>query len=444
MRVNSLPCDPGRAGWNAILPPEPPRPSLEGEETADWLVIGAGFAGLSAARRLRQLRPDDRIAILEASRVGEGPAGRNSGFMIDLPHVLQSRHYGGKADEDRRQTALNRAAIAFAADAAAEYAMGEEAFSRAGKVNAAATAKGLRHNEAYARHLAALGEPHTLLSASEMAEMSGTTYYRGGLFTPGCAMIQPALYIRSLAHGVVSNRTTLWEGSPVIALDRVGGAWRAATPRGSVTAPRVILGINGHAESFGLFRRKLLHVFLYASMTRALGADEVARLGGSRRWGLTPADPMGSTVRRVSGTGGDRIVVRNRVTYDPSLAVDEARIARMGQDHDRAFVARFPQLAGVAMEFRWAGRICLSRNNAPAFGEVADGVISACCCNGLGTAQSTAAGMLAADLAVGVRSDALDAMLAQPAPTRLPPEPFATIGGKAVVRWREARAGREL
>ncbi|MCA9772984.1 MAG: FAD-dependent oxidoreductase, partial [Myxococcales bacterium] len=49
-------------------------------------IIGAGFAGLAAARRLAQLRPQDTVVILEARAVAEGPAGRNSGFMIDLPH----------------------------------------------------------------------------------------------------------------------------------------------------------------------------------------------------------------------------------------------------------------------------------------------------------------------------------------------------------------------
>ena len=74
----------------------------------------------------------------------------------------------------------------------------------------------------------------------------------------------------------------------------------------------MILAVNGHAESFGYFERRLMHVFTYASMTRALTVDEVARLGGAPIWGATPADPMGTTVRRISGVGGDRIVIRNR------------------------------------------------------------------------------------------------------------------------------------
>jgi glycine/D-amino acid oxidase-like deaminating enzyme len=118
MDVRDLPKDPGTTGWNAILPPEPARPELEGSHSADWLVIGAGFAGLAAARRLKERRPGDTIAVVDATRVGYGPAGRNSGFMIDLPHDLQSEDYGGSVEADRRRTAMNRAAIEFAAGAA--------------------------------------------------------------------------------------------------------------------------------------------------------------------------------------------------------------------------------------------------------------------------------------------------------------------------------------
>ena len=76
IEVKRLPEDPGPAAWNALLPPRPPPRILDENTTADWLVIGAGFAGLAAVRRLAQLRAGDRIVMLEASRVGEGPAGR--------------------------------------------------------------------------------------------------------------------------------------------------------------------------------------------------------------------------------------------------------------------------------------------------------------------------------------------------------------------------------
>ncbi|WP_299405248.1 FAD-binding oxidoreductase [uncultured Roseobacter sp.] len=443
MKVTRLPRDPGPAGWHCLLPDAHLPTPLEETTTADWLVIGAGFAGLSAARRLSQLCPGDRVVILEASRVGEGPAGRNSGFMIDLPHDLASENYGGTLSADAAQTADNRRAIEFAAEIAADFELPKEAFSRSGKINAAATTKGQTHNSDYARHLTALGEDHELLDAEHMQDLTGSSYYQGGLFTPGTAMIQPALYVRSVADGLRSNRVTLHELSPVTSLTRRGD-WVAETPKGKVTAPNVILAVNGHLESFGHMTGRLMHVFTYASMTAALSAEECARLGGAPEWGLTPADPLGTTVRRISGTGGDRIVIRNRFTFDPSMEVDDRRIEQVGRDHDRAFAARFPMLGGVRMAYRWGGRLCLSLNNVQVIGELEPGLWSACCQNGLGTAKGTLAGVLAAEAANGVASDALQRAMSAPLPKRLPPAPLARIGASLRLRWGEARAGKEL
>ncbi len=443
MKVTRLPRDPGPSGWNEILPAPEPARELEERTTADFLVIGGGFAGLAATRRLAQLHPEARVVLLEAKRIGEGPAGRNSGFMIDLPHDLASDDYGGALEADLAQTRANRAGIDFAAGMAEDFGLGEEAFTRSGKTNAAATEKGHRHNVDFARHLSEMGEAHQMLDAAQMREITGSAYYVSGLFTPGAAMIQPALFVRGVAKGLRSNRVRVFENSPVTELRREG-AWNAVTARGRVVAPKVILAVNGHANSFGFFKGRLLHVFTYASMTRALADDEVRKLGGAPRWGVTPADPMGTTVRRISGTGGDRIVIRNRFTCDPSMEVSAARIARVGLDHDRAFAARFPGLKNVGMEYRWGGRLCLSWNSVPAMGEVDEGLFSACCQNGLGTAKGTMLGKVTAELASGHGSQLLDEMQALDAPKRLPPAPITFLGANATIRWSERRAGREM
>lgn len=444
MRVKRLPDDPGLSGWRAILPDASPGLALEAELKADYLVIGAGFSGLSAARRLRQHDAKAKIVVLEARGIAEGPAGRNSGFMIDLPHDLSSENYGGSKDKDRLQIKMNRAAIAFAQEAATVYSMPKGVLEASGKVNAAASETGMAHNRAYSKHLESLGEPHELLDADQMRELTGSSYYPGGLRTPGTVLIQPAHYVRCLAEGLRNEAVQVFENSPVTSLKRDDGVWVAATPNGSVQAEKVILATNGHVESFGHFRRRLVHIYLYASMTRALNKEELKQLGGARRWGLTPSDPLGSTVRRISGKGGDRIVVRNRVTYNPSMRADPNRMQRLCQSHDASFAVRFPQLSAVTMEYRWGGQLCLSRNGVPAFGEMETNLYSACCQNGLGSTRGTLSGMLAADLSCGVNSELLVAQLELPKPSRLPPEPFASIGANSVLWWGERKAGAEL
>ena len=441
--VSRLPVDPGPAAWNELLPDAAPAQSVEGKQTADWIIIGAGFAGLAAARRLSQLCPTDRIVILEARRVAEGPAGRNSGFMIDLPHDLSSSDYGGAREKDHVLTADNRHAIAFASEMADDFGLGEEIFSKCGKINGAATAKGVAHNREYAAHLASIGEPSDMLDAQSMKELTGADYYLGGLYTAGTAIIQPAAFVRGVAKGLSSDRVKIFEDSPVTGLQRCGD-WTATTDAGKVTAPKVILAVNGHLDSFGFFKNQLMHVFTYASMTRPLAHEEMARLGGKRIWGITPADPMGTTVRRISSQDGDRIVVRNRFTFDPSMEVTALRIARVAKDHDRAFTARFPMLVGVDMQYRWGGRLCLSRNNVSVVREVDQGLYAACCQNGLGTTRGTLGGMLAAELATNTKSDRLDRMLAEAEPTRLPPRLITNFGAPAYLKFQEMKAGGEL
>ncbi|WP_420863141.1 NAD(P)/FAD-dependent oxidoreductase [Algirhabdus cladophorae] len=443
IEVSKLPIDPGPAAWNDLLEPAAASQSLDAELTADWLVIGAGFAGLAAARRLSQLCPSDRIVVLEARRVAQGPAGRNSGFMIDLPHDLSSTDYGGALAQDKTLTADNRHAIAFAADMARDFGMSASVFSKSGKVNGAATAKGDAHNRDYAAHLAAMGEASEMLDGAGMEALTGTTYYRSGLYTAGTAMIQPAAYVRAVAKGLSSNRVQIFENSPVTSLSN-NGTWTAQTPAGRVQAPKVILAVNGHLNSFGFLKNQLMHVFTYASMTRPLTTSEMVRLGGDSVWGITPADPMGTTVRRITTAEGDRIVIRNRFTFDPSMEVDQRRITCVARDHDRAFAARFPMLTGVEMQYRWGGRLCLSRNNVSVVRELENGLFSACCQNGLGTTRGTLSGMLAAELATGTNSERLDRARAAPQPSKLPPQFITKTGATAVLKWQEMKAGAEL
>ncbi len=210
-----------------------------------------------------------------------------------------------------------------------------------------------------------------------------------------------------------------------------------------MTAPKVILAVNGHAQSFGLFERRFMHLFTYASMTRALTPEEVERLGGAPNWGVLPADTQGTTVRRISGLGGDRIVIRNRFTYETSLEISESKVARYGRLQDDAFAARFPMLEGVEMEYRWGGRLCLAKNGVAAFKEVEEGLVTACCQNGLGTSKGTLSGMSAANYLAGGNASFAEELLAQPLPEKLPPEPLAYLGANAFIRWGELKAGKE-
>lgn len=437
------PVHKGPAAWSAILPGQPAPVPLPGDRTVDVAIVGGGFAGLAAARRLRQLDPSLRVAILEASRLAEGASGRNSGFMIDLPHELTSDDYAGHGD-DRGMIALNRQAIAFAKGAVADYRIDPNYFDPAGKINGAASDTADALNRSYADHLTSLGEPNERLDAEGMYRLTGSRHYVSGLYTPGTVMLQPAGYIRGFGEGLRAAGVGIWEQTPVTAFARAGSGWTLATPRGRVQAGKVILANNGHLESFGFAANRLMHVFLYASMTVELPPGMLKQLGGSPRWGITPSDPMGTTMRRIDpGQGGNRIVTRTCASFLPGMEASDAALRRTAAVHARKFADRFPQLAGVKQEYTWAGHLCLTRNGVSIARELEPGLYAATVCNGLGTTRSTLTGIAAAELAMGQETDATRHFAAEAEPAKLPPKPFSTLGANAFLRWKEWRAGRE-
>ena len=69
--------------WISSLPRRKNIKKLNSFESSDWLIIGAGYTGLSAARKLGQLHPDKKIILVDAQLAGEGASSRNSGYLVD-------------------------------------------------------------------------------------------------------------------------------------------------------------------------------------------------------------------------------------------------------------------------------------------------------------------------------------------------------------------------
>lgn len=440
LKCNFLPQDDGRCGWYETLPSSPPAVPLSGEVKADWVVLGAGLAGLAAARRLAELQPNAAIALVDARRVGFGAAGRNSGFMVDLPHDLNSHSYTGDQSADRKLIRLNRGAIDYMREVVQRHGI-ECDWREQGKLHGAVEAHGIRSLEAFAQGLSVLGEPYRELDAREMQAITGTDFYHAGLHAPGAVLVQPAALVRGLGATLPEN-VRLYEDSPVREI-HVGRPHTLVTDQGRLKAPRLVLANNAYAAQFrqlGL-KGRLLPMYTYGSLTRPLNEQELADLGGEESWGLIPADPMGTTVRRM---GDGRICIRNSFTYNPSVWANAGTLKSVRTVHQRSFDRRFPMLRGVELEYTWGGALCLTRNGGTPFGEIAPGVYSAVCQNGLGLTRGTIAGKLIAEYALGVESELLDIMLEQPKPAANPPEPFLGLGVRSTLAWKEWQAGKEL
>ncbi|HEY7763682.1 MAG TPA: FAD-binding oxidoreductase [Hyphomicrobiaceae bacterium] len=431
--ISFLPDNDATNGWNRILPQRGPNPALQGRQRADWIVVGAGFAGLAAARRLAENRPSDSIALIEAHEVAENASGRNSGFAIDVPHNTSGSLI--ELEASQRYLRLSRAAIDHLHRQVTDHKIDCQ-WSRRGKYHAAVSAKGSAEIlEPFVKELDALGEPMRWLDGAAIERELGSSYYHSAVYTPGCVLLNPAALTRGLAGSLPVN-VTLYEHSPVV-VTSYGNEIELATPEGFMRAPRMILCVNGFAPEFGFFRDRLLRFSAYASLTRPLTERERELLGKPEEWGLTPANAFVSTTMRY--TQDNRILIRHHIFYAPRHGVTDKNLAKARKSHRRAFLKRFPMLRDVDFDYTWAGYVCLSRNYAPGFGRVATNIWTAVCQNAVGVTKGTIAGVLAADMACGEDNPLISDMEALGKPEKLPPRWLRSFGVRLKTRfdlWR--------
>lgn len=436
-KVTHLPADDATCGWYHLSRPRQPQPAHYGHSSARWVVLGAGFTGLAAARQLALNFPDDSIVLVEAQEVGLGTSGRNAGFAIDLPHDIGADDYIGDLDTANINMKLNLTGQSILRQLVEQHGIDCQ-MKACGKYQAAVEDRGIAVLDAYRRGLDKLGQPYEVIDGADLPEHIGTHFYRKALFTPGTVLIQPSALVKGLADSLPSN-VTLYEHTPITDVE-YGDKVVLRHANGSITADRLVLTNNAFGMSFGFLKGRMLPVFTYASISRVLTEEEQQRLGGKPFWGVIPADTFGTTVRR---TPDNRLLIRNSFSFNPDGRSNPKYLKRFVERHRRSFAARFPMLPQVDFEYTWGGALALSRNHMGHFGQLAPNIYGALCCNGLGITRGTVTGTLLADWLAGKRNDMTDFLLGSPAPNRNPPQPFLSLGVNANLMWGQYRAGKE-
>jgi len=436
-------------GWYKNLPQREPNASLKGSVEADIVIIGAGFTGLAAARRLAELAPDKHIVLLDALAIAMASSGRNSGFMIDLPHTLNSHAYTTDKATDHNMIAFNRSGIAYAKTIVEQHNIACD-WSETGKIHGATSVTGSKSLLAYGEGLASLDEPFSILSKQQMQESTGLDYYHSGVYTPGTVMMQPAAFVQGCADHLPRN-VSLYENTPVTEYLWGSKSGKSTpqrplkkhilkTPDGQISAPQVLLCNNGFAQNFGQQKGRLVHVCTYGSMTPPMDEDQQKRLGGDSSWGLIPSHPAGATLRR---TSDHRLLIRSVFTCNPGLKYQQEQLKNIKMQHQSSFKRRFHMLPELEFADTWGGLLCLSNNEASYFGQCQPGVFAAVCQNGLGIARGTAPGKLLAELALDHDSEMLQQQLGQTGPSWMPPKILTNLGVSATIALQEMRAGME-
>ncbi len=293
-----------RSGWNALLPPREPQPSLAGNREADVVVVGAGFTGLACARRWHELAPQSRIVVIDSSEIGEGNPGRNSGFLLEIALADDA-----DAQSTARMEACNRltreamqAIVAIARSANATVDL-----QPAGTYRAAAGPAGLTALQKYETFLQTAGLPHRRLDRAALGEELGTEFYCAGLYSPDCYLGQPAALIRAIADDLPTP-IVVFENTPALTIQRNAGSWEVQSPGGELRCGRLVLANNAFARQLGVARSRLASVYTYAGLTDVLSDEQLASLGSAPNWGLLPTHRLGSTLRR---TADGRLLIRS-------------------------------------------------------------------------------------------------------------------------------------
>ncbi|MGB2954183.1 MAG: FAD-dependent oxidoreductase [Gaiellaceae bacterium] len=407
-----------------------PASPLAGGAEADVAILGGGFTGLWTALALRELDPTVRVIVLEAKQCGEGPSGRNGGFLHGYWASL-SRLRDRFGDDAALEIARASSRIV---PAVREFCArrGEDVWLREGgmlKVSAAPP-----QDEAVDRIVAAareLGVPDeaALLSGDEVQARCRSPRFRRGVFFRDGATVQPARLVRALRRAVRDDeRSALHELTPVLRLRREG----VETKHGLVRAREVVVATNAAATGWRPLARRLTNFGSYVVLTEPAPGllEEIGWTGGEAivdgrmfiHYFRTTADG-----RVLMGSGSGPIGFGGRL--DGRFTRDEPTAARA----EAGLRTLLPGLAGARVTHAWGGPIDVSADYFPFFGTVpGKRVHYGAGYSGNGVGPSWLGGQILARLALGIDDELTRLALVNRKTRRLPPEPMKRLGGGLV------------
>ncbi|MDP9651250.1 NAD(P)/FAD-dependent oxidoreductase [Paraburkholderia caledonica] len=426
-----------RSGWNALLPSRDTAPPAVGRIKAKYAIVGAGYTGVAAARRLAELDPDAAIVLIEGSVVGEGASARNSGFTGG--RVLPKANFGGARkdvgtaatfDKEQAVGVFNDEGFQYLQESVETYKIDCD-LHRPGSFRASATEAGEQMLRGIADQARAAGQMPLEMTREDLIAQIGTSHYRYALYNGTTHLVQPAALIRGLVDTLPVN-VVVYENTKVRSFKR-SARWLLDTGDAEIEADTVILANNAFVKEFGLLKDKLLTLFTYAGISEELTAEEAGLLGNRSSWGLTAAQRAGgSTLRRV---GDRRFMVRSLYSYEGELSPDLVEKELLARFH-----RRYPALSHRRFEFTWGGLTDMTRNGSPVWGPLDEGLWVSCGYNGLGIAKGTVLGKRLAEKIVGVGDHAgLEKAFGKA--NWIPPEPFRRVGFAAITMLATKQAG---
>jgi len=425
-------------GWVALAGDYQARPSVDHDQLADWAIIGGGFTGLAAARRIAELEPDARIVLLDGKRIGQGASGRNSGFAVanESPGHAALSTADGRA-EYAALNALDHAGVDELKHLVQRHKI-ECQWEDTGSIHAAADPRNFDKLRHHAQTFADMGMNATVMDEAALRKRLGTDHYKLGVLSTGGALVQPAALAKGLAESL-PDQVEIFENSPVLDLKSDGGGVILTLKGANVRAAKVIVGVNAFMPRLGIYGDRVFPLALSASLTRQLTDAEEDAISHAPSWGVLSPQSLGATMRL---TKDRRILIRNTVEYDPS-GLSPPTLALRRKQHYEGLRKRFPWMADDAIKYTWSGNICISRNSKPIFENLSDKVFVAGCYNASGVSRGTVMGKLIVDLAARDPSELLDKALSLRRPGWIPPRPFFDLGVRTRLAFEKLKGRAE-
>jgi glycine/D-amino acid oxidase-like deaminating enzyme len=393
--------------WEATAEPAVTAPALTGRESAEILIIGAGYSGLSTALHLAEMGRE--VAVIEADQPGAGGSGRNGGQVIPgLRHFTDEliAKYGEE---------LGRRIHAFGAGDA-DYTFGLIGrlglrcdATRGGWIQAAENTTELEQGRLRCDAWARRGAPTRMLDGAELAAMTGTGAYMGGWLDERGGSVQPLSYVRELARAAVRAGARLYLNSPVRHVKPSGGGWEAEVAGGSIRGRKLLLATNALTGALhGPVARSQLDVWSFQIASRPLTPAEQGR--------IMPSRVIVSDTRRVLRyfrlDRDCRVVVGGKGTLG---APRDAGAFNLQMAMLRKL---YPEVADAGFDYAWGGQIGITPDRLPRLFSLGENGWAVLQDNGKGVAWCTAMGLPLAELLAGA-----DARTLPLVPVR-PPEPI--------------------
>lgn len=386
--------------------------SLDGEQTADVIVIGGGYAGLHAALQLTRAHGLN-VCVLEAGDIGWGASGRNGGFCCPGSSKLSYGQLISKVglEETRRFHTAQRDAVNFVGEFLSANAIdadrtGDGELQLAHKATAI---KDLKDEQAFLRE--SFGIESTFLTREELAERGNDSdAFHGGLQSDITFGLHPLKYVRGLARVAINAGVTVFSNSEVTNWESQAGLHTLKTSKGQVTAKTVLVASNGYTDETlpTALGGRLLPALTRIITTRPISDNELKAQGWTR------TDPSYDTRNLLHYF---RLLPDNRFMFGGRGGTDASPEGMKAIQHSlRAnFDSFFPRLAHVETEHSWGGLVCMTSTRMPFAGPIdgMDNVWGAFGWHGNGVAMASYAANRLADVMAGTtrHEEALPAVL---------------------------------